>query len=72
MLKDIHKQLEDTKIISLLKTIALRTMYEDNYNITVFIVSTKLVIPMELEKLITIYDTPLPNENKIVEILSDF
>jgi len=72
LLKDIHKQLEDTKIISLLKTIALRTMYEDNYNITVFIVSTKLVIPMELEKLITIYDTPLPNENKIVEILSDF
>ncbi len=72
LLKDIHKQLEDTKIISLLKTIALRTMYEDNYNITVFIVSTKLVIPMELEKLITIYDTSLPNENKIVEILSDF
>lgn len=72
LLKDIHKQLEDTKVISLLKSIALRTMYEDNYNITVFIVSTKLVIPMELEKLITIYDTPLPNENKIVEILSDF
>ena len=72
LLKDIHKQLEDTKIISLLKSIALRTMYEDDFNVTVFIVSTKLVIPIELEKLITIYDTPLPNENKIIEILSDF
>jgi ATP-dependent Zn protease len=72
VLKDIHKQLEDTKIISLLKTMAFRTMYEENYNITIFIVSTRLVIPVELEKLITIYDTPLPNENKIIEIVDDF
>jgi SpoVK/Ycf46/Vps4 family AAA+-type ATPase len=47
-------------------------MYEENYNITIFIVSTRLVIPVELEKLITIYDTPLPNENKIIEIVDDF
>ena len=72
VLKDIHKQLEDTKIISLLKTMAFRTMYEENYNITIFIVSTRLVISVELEKLITIYDTPLPNENKIIEIVDDF
>lgn len=72
VLKDIHKQLEDTKIISLLKIMAFRTMYEENYNITIFIVSTRLVIPVELEKLITIYDTPLPNENKIIEIVDDF
>ena len=51
---------------------AFRTMYEENYNITIFIVSTRLVIPVELEKLITIYDTPLPNENKIIEIVDDF
>ena len=72
LLKDIHKQLEDTKVISLLKSMALKTMYEEDYNVTVFIVSTKLVIPMELEKLITIYDTPLPNENKIIDIITDF
>lgn len=72
LLKDVHNLLKEPKIISLLKSIAFKTMNEDNYNVTLFIVSTKLVIPIELEKLITIYDTPLPDSKKIIEILNDF
>lgn len=72
ILKDIHNLLNDSKIISLLKSIAFKTMYEDNFFVTIFIVSTKLIIPNELEKLITIYDTPLPNEKKIINIIDDF
>ena len=48
LLKDIHHHLNDPKVISLLKTIALRNIYDDDYYVTVFIVSTKLVIPVEL------------------------
>jgi len=72
LLKDVHNLITEPKIISLLKTIAFKTMNEDDYSVTTFIVSTKLVIPTELEKLITIYDTPLPNSRKIVEIIHDF
>ena len=72
ILKDVHNLIEEPKIISLLKTISFKTMNDDNFNVTIFIVSTKLVIPVELEKLITIYDTPLPNIKKIIEIIDDF
>jgi len=72
ILKDVHNLIENHKIISLLKSIALKTIYEENYYVTIFIVSTKINIPMELEKLITIYDTPLPNRVKIIETINDF
>ena len=72
VLKDIHNFLKEPKIVSLLKSIAFRTMNEENYNVTLFIVSTKLIIPTELEKLITIYDTPLPNSTKIFKIIDNF
>ena len=72
LLKDIHNFLDNPKIISLLKSIAFKTMNKENYSVTIFIVSTKLIIPTELEKLITIYDTPLPNSNEIIRIIDDF
>ena len=72
ILKDVHNLIEEPKIISLLKTISFKTMNNDDFNVTIFIVSSKLVIPIELEKLITIYDTPLPNIKKIIEIIDDF
>ena len=72
VLKDIHNLITEPKIISLLKTIAFKTMNEESFNVTIFIVSTKLVIPIELEKLITIYDSPLPNSEKIITLISDF
>jgi len=72
VLKDIHNLIDNHKIISLLKSIALKTIYEDDYQVTIFIVSTKLNIPTELEKLITIYDTPLPDRAKIIDTINDF
>jgi len=72
VLKDVHNLIDNHKIISLLKSIALKTIYEDGYDVTIFIVSTKLNIPTELEKLITIYDTPLPNRAKIISTINDF
>lgn len=72
VLKDIHRHLDDPKILSLLKTISLKNIHEEDYYVTVFIVATKLVIPIELEKLITVYDNPLPSKEKIVQIINNF
>lgn len=72
VLKDIHRHLEEPKILSLLKTISLKNIHEEDYYVTVFIVATKLVIPIELEKLITVYDNPLPSKEKIVQIINSF
>lgn len=72
ILKDIHHHLNNPIVISLLKTIALKNIYDENYFVTIFIVSTKLVIPVELEKLITVFDTPLPETKDIVDLVECF
>lgn len=72
LLKDVHNQLDKPEIISLLKYIAERNLYNENYNATVFIVSSKLCIPDELEDLITVIDMPLPSVSEIKEIITDF
>ncbi len=72
ILKDFHENLQDKKIISLLKSIALKSMYNENFNTTILIVSTKLSIPIELEKLITVLDVPLPNQEECLEIIKNF
>jgi AAA+ superfamily predicted ATPase len=72
VLKDVHSQLADPEIISLLKYIAERNLYIDNYYATVFIVSSKLCIPEELEELITVFDFPLPSGAEIKDIITAF
>ncbi|MCU7940965.1 MAG: AAA family ATPase, partial [gamma proteobacterium symbiont of Bathyaustriella thionipta] len=72
VLKDIHHHLNNPKVISLLKSIALKNVYEEDFYVTVFIVSTKLIIPVEIEKLVTVFDTPLPRTDEIVEIVNKF
>jgi len=68
ILKDIHNHLENPKVIASLKSIAFKRMYQDDFNVTIFIVSTRLVIPVELEKLITIFDIPLPDQDEIEKL----
>ncbi len=72
VLKDIHGKLDDPKVISLLKYIASRNMEIEDYNATVFILSSKLHIPEELDDLITVYDMPLPTEDAIVQMMRKF
>lgn len=72
ILKDIHFYLENPKIISLLKSIAFKTIHHDNYYTTIFIVSSKLTIPTELENLITVFDIPLPQLPEIQSIIQQF
>lgn len=72
VLKDIHNDLEDPKVLALLKRIAEDNLYRDNYNATIFIVSTKVVIPIELENYITVFDIQLPTNKEILEIINNF
>ena len=72
VLKDIHNSLENPKIIALLKRISEDNLYRENYNATIFIVSSKVVIPIELENYITVFDIPLPTNKEIIEIINNF
>lgn len=72
ILKDIHNELSDSKIIALLKRIAENNMYLENYNATVFILSEITVIPRELENYITVVDIPLPTSEEILTIIEGF
>ncbi|EGT0000911.1 AAA family ATPase [Clostridium perfringens] len=72
VLKDIHNDLNNPKIIALLKRIAEDNLYRDNYNTTILIVSSKLIIPIELENYITVFDIPLPTNKEIINIIYDF
>ena len=72
VLKDIHHELERPEIIALLKRIAEDNLYRENYHGTVFIVSPKVIIPIELENYITVFDIPLPADDEIEGIIREF
>ena len=72
VLKDVHNELSEPSIIAQLRTIAQRTMYTDGYWVPVIIVSSRLVIPPELEKLITVFDMPYPTQSEIENLLDEY
>ena len=72
VLKDIHHEIEQPRIVALLKYIAEKNLAVDGYYCTIFVVSPKNVIPLELENYITIVDFPLPQVERIREIIDEF
>ena len=72
VLKDIHHELEQPKIIGLLKWISEKNLNLESYYCTIFVVSPRIVIPIELENYITIVDFPLPQEDRIRTIIGEF
>ena len=78
ILKDIHQYLDskssfyNPKCIALLKRIAEATMFEDGVYITTFLVSPILVLPKEIEKMITIFDIPFPDVEEVEAIIKDY
>lgn len=72
ILKDVHNELHNPKVISLLRRISEDNLYRDNYSATIFILSPIVVIPEELENYITIYELPLPEGKEIREQIIEF
>lgn len=72
ILKDVHGELNNPKIIALLKRIAENNLYSDCFSTTVFIISEIIVIPRELENYITVFDIPLPTISEINVLIRAF
>jgi len=78
VLKDIHHYLRNgdsrynPEIIAHIKSIAQRTMFRDDVYTTIFLVCSELEIPAELEKMITVFDIPLPDNIEIERIITDY
>lgn len=72
VLKDVHGEISNPKIIALLKKIAENNLYNDDYSATIFILSETTVIPRELENYITVFDIPLPTTSEILKIINEF
>lgn len=72
ILKDVHGELHNPKIIALLKRIAENNIYNNDYNATIFIISEIMVIPQELENYITVFDIPLPTIDEIHTLIQEF
>ncbi len=72
ILKDVHGELKNPRIIALLKRIAENNLYNDSYSATIFILSEIVVIPKELEDYITVFDIPLPSISEILTIINKF
>ncbi|ETA75072.1 AAA family ATPase [Ligilactobacillus equi] len=72
VLKDAHHEINDPAVISCLKQIAYRNTNINDYYETVFILSDRLTIPVELENLISIFDMPLPDNDEIKQLILDY
>ena len=72
VLKDVHDQLEDPKVIAILKRISENNLYNEHFSETIFIESATKVIPKELENYITLFDMPVPGISQIRQQILQF
>lgn len=78
VIKDAHQYLDEKaslyspECIALLKELAQRTMFGEGVYATVFLVSPMLVLPQEIEKMITILDIPFPDSDEVSQIIADY
>ena len=78
ILKDVHQyfdvksSLYNPKCIALLKEIAERTMFAEGVYATIFFISPVLILPKEIEKMITVFDIPFPDSKEVEQIITDY
>ena len=72
VIRDAHLALKESPVaVSRLRALARQILQRANQNahITVFLVAPVVLIPPELEKLITLFDLPLPDEDAISALI---
>ena len=73
VIKDAHLALRDNPlVIARLKALANKIVHDDNTTATVFLVSSQPCVPLELEKFITLFELPLPDEEDIKSIVIEY
>ncbi len=68
VLKDFHSYMRDTRVIRLMRDLALRLRGKSQ---SLIVLSPNLTIPTELEKEITVVEYPLPGAEEIASQLDD-
>ncbi len=73
IIKDAHLALHDNPLaVVRLKALAHKLLHDNETIVTVILCSSQACIPPELEKLITLFDLPLPDEDRIHTIIQRF
>jgi ATP-dependent 26S proteasome regulatory subunit len=73
IIKDAHLAMRDNSlVIARLKALANKLIDDNDTNATLIFVSSQACIPPELEKLITLFELPLPDADKIQSIIQSF
>lgn len=72
LLKDVHDELSDSTVIGLLKDISQRTMHQEDYWVPIIIASTRLRIPTEIEKYVTVFEIAYPDLDEIFDSLKEY
>lgn len=73
VIRDAHLGLKDSPVaIARLKALISRILADVEAVATVFLVSSQPFIPRELEKFITLFDMPLPDESSIRDLVRQY
>ncbi len=73
IIKDAHLALKDNPLaVTRLKALANKLLHDNETIATVILCSSQACIPPELEKFITLFDLPLPDESRIHKIIQEF
>ena len=73
IVRDAHAALrEDPVAVARLKALANKIVDNDATTATVFLISSQLLVPPELEKFITVFDTPPPEDDEINRFVRDY
>jgi hypothetical protein len=73
VIRDAHLGLKDQPVaVARLKALINKILLDAEATVTVFLVSSQTYIPRELEKFITVFDLPLPNEQDIREVIHSY
>lgn len=73
VIRDAHMGLRDEpKAVARLKALVTRMLEDSDTQVTVFLVSSEKYVPRELEKFITLFEIPLPDEAAIRQIIGEY
>lgn len=70
VLKNIHDYINEPAIKTYLHLIAQRRLYDRNFDATIIIVSPKSVVPQEIEKYVSFFEIPYPDDDARDDIIN--
>lgn len=73
VLKEVDSELKNPEILSRIRRIVEKMLYdEEGYSVTIFIVSSILEIPKEIENFVSVIEIPVPDQMEIKSLIEEF